>query len=159
MKRLLMLVSVAAVLAFSIPSLARGQEDARVGTWKLDVAQSKYSPGPPPLGEVRRYEIQGRAIKVTIESTDAQGHKVDLAYVANDDGKDYPVAGLAFANSIAVRRVDARTFDMDTKKGGKVIGTSRMQVSTDGKTLTLTSRMKGAGGKPILNVAIYNKQY
>ena len=87
-----------------------------------------------------------------------RGCKVDLAYVANDDGRDYPVAGLAFADSIAVKRVDAHTFDMDTKKGGKVIGTSRAQVSPDGKTLTLTSRMTGAGGKPIRNVAVYDKQ-
>ena len=96
-------------------------------------------------------------MKVTIESTDALRHKVDLRYTASDDGKDYPVTGLAAADAIAINRVDAYTFDMDTKKGGKVIGKSRAQISRDGKTLTLISKTTGADGNPIKNVAVYEK--
>ena len=158
MRKLFLLFPVLAAVAMAVPGQVLGQNDPRAGNWKLSVAKSKYDPGPPPSGETRTYEIHGRAMKVTIESTDAQGHKVNLSYTANDDGKDYPVSGLAMADAITVKRVDAQTFDMETKKGGKVIGTSRAQISHGGKTLTLTSNTAGVDGKPIHNVAVYDKQ-
>ena len=158
MRRLLLLVWLFAVVVATSPNFAWGQADPRIGIWKLNVARSKYVPGPPPSRETRAYEIQGRAMTVSIESADSHGHKVELRYTASDDGKDSPVTGLAFADSIAVKRVDTYTFDMDTKKSGKVIGTSRAQFSHDGKVLTLTSSTTGADGKPVHNVAVYDKQ-
>lgn len=158
MKRLLMSVSLLAVIVLAIPGIAQGQADPRAGTWKLDAAKSKYTPGPPPSSETRTYEIQGHAMKVSIESVDAKGNQVSLRYTATDDGKDSPLTGIAFADSITVKRLDAYTFVMDTKKSGKIIGTSKAAISKDGKVLTLTSDTAGADGSAIHNVAIYEKK-
>jgi len=157
-KRLAMLVSVLAVMVMAVPGPLRGQNDPRAGTWKLSLAKSKYTPGPPPSSETRTYEIQGHAMKVSIDSIDAKGNQVSLRYTAGDDGKDYPLTGLGFADAIAVKRVNADTFVMDTKKGGKVIGTSKGAISKDGKVLTVTSETTMADGTAVHNVAVYEKQ-
>jgi len=158
MKHRLAYVVVFALLTVATPSLVRSQGDPRAGNWKLNVAKSKYTPGPPPASETRTYEIQDHAMKVSIESIDAKGNHVSLHYTAGDDGKDYPLAGLSIADAIAVKRVDAHTFDMDTKKSGKIIGTSHVKISSDGKVLTLTTTTAGAHGELIQNVAVFDKQ-
>ena len=44
------------------------------------------------------------------------------------------------------------------KKGGKVVSTARRVVAKDGKTLTLTITGTNADGKPMKNVAVYERQ-
>jgi len=45
-------VVLGVVLGADIVHLSAQGGDPRIGTWKLNVAKSKYSPGPPP--RVRR---------------------------------------------------------------------------------------------------------
>ena len=44
------------VLAASVTMLAQTSKDAHIGTWKLNVAKSKFSPGPGYKSETRTYE-------------------------------------------------------------------------------------------------------
>jgi hypothetical protein len=58
---------------------------------------------------------------------------------------------------ISAKRVD----DMHTEaviKGGKGHATSHAVISKDGKTRTLTTTGTNAEGKPLKNVAVYDKQ-
>jgi hypothetical protein len=166
MQRALMLLTIAATIAVTIAAMAPGsattsayaQNDPRIGTWKLNLAKSKYTPGPAPAAETRSYTPQGGAMQVSIDSVDVKGRHVALHYTASDDGKDYPLTGIPTADAIAIRRVDARTFDVDTKKDGKIIGTTRTAISTDGKVLTLLSKTTGPAGQAINNLAIYDRK-
>jgi hypothetical protein len=150
--------AILAVFAISATGVLWAQSDPRVGTWVLNVAKSKYDPGPPPQKEVRTYTAVGHNMSVNVESTDAHGNRVVLSYVATEDGKDQPLTGLSSGNGITMKRIDARTFEADTKKDGKVIGTTMGEVSQDGKIMTLTFRTVDPAGKPIVNVAVYEKQ-
>ena len=150
-------IFVVIVLAATGVLLAQSN-DPRLGTWSLDVAKSKYTPGPPPAKELRTYSLVGHNLSVNVESTDAHGNRVVLNYVATEDGKDNALSGLAAGNGISMHRIDARTFEADTKKDGKVIGTTMGEVSQDGKTLTLTFKTTTPNGQPVTNIAIYEKQ-
>jgi hypothetical protein len=158
MKRLLLQTTftILAVLAFT--NLASAQADPRVGTWTLNVAKSKYTPGPPPASETRTYTAQGKALQVSIESVDPKGNRSSLRYTATDDGKDCPMTGLTFANAVSIKRIDARNFEVATKKDGKIIGTTRGEISKDGKTLTLTSQTLNPAGGAIVNIATFDKR-
>lgn len=159
MRNLLTRAAIFAVVALASTGMLWAQDDPRFGTWTLDVAKSKYDPGPPPSKEVRTYAAaDGHNISVSVESTDSKGNRVTLRYVASEDGKDYPLSGLAAGNGISTKRIDARSFEAYTKKDGKVIGTTMGEVSKDGKTLTLTFKSSGPDGQPITNVAVYDKQ-
>src|ERR1700722_11354540 len=158
MKRPLLHITLTILAALAFTSLAAAQSDLRVGTWSLNVAKSKYTPGPPPSSETRTYMAQGHGLQVSIESVDTKGNRASLRYTASDDGKDYPMTGLTVANAVSIKRIDARNFEVDTKKDGKIIGTTRGAISKDGKTLTLTSQTLNSAGGAINNIAVYDKQ-
>jgi hypothetical protein len=54
---------------------------------------------------------------------------------AKADGADQPVKGYTYFDTIAVRETGPDTVEFTTKKAGKVAGTSRLSVTSDGKTL------------------------
>src|SRR5690625_1875003 len=64
-----------------------------LGTWKLDVAQSKFSPGPAPKSSTVTFEAAGQGVSAVIDGVGQDGAKVHWEYTANFDGKPYPVKG------------------------------------------------------------------
>jgi len=153
----LFIIVAATVFISLLAGTVHAQEDPRLGTWALNVAKSKYDPGPAPASETRTYSADGLMTKVNIETVDNSGKHQVTSYSGRDDGKDYPMIGVPFADMATITRVDANTFHMDTKKSGKVIGTAKVEVSKDGKMMTITSEMNVAG-RVFKNTAVFDKQ-
>lgn len=148
---------LAACLVAMSPVAGLAQTDSFVGTWKLNVAKSKYSPGPPPKSQTVTYQAAGQGIKVTATGTDAQGKPITIQYTANYDGKDYPVTGNPDWDATALKRIDAYTVEFTRKKAAKVVQTGTNVVSKDGKTRTISTKGIDARGEKINNVIIYEK--
>jgi hypothetical protein len=147
----------AAVLAATMVANAQSK-DPFVGTWKLNPAKSKYDPGPTPTSITTIYEAAGQGLKVSVTNESASG-KVQYGYTTNLDGKDSTLTGNnPNADTLAVRRIDARTLETVSKKGGKVTITQRNVLSTDGKTRTVTTTGTDAQGQKVNNVAVFEKQ-
>lgn len=137
----------------------RAADDPLIGAWKINVAKSKFSPGPPLKGQTLKYEPGGNnGLKVDTETVDAQGNSTRGGYTANFDGKDYPWTGNPDADALSMKRINANTTETTWKKAGKVTMTSRRVVSKDGKTLTITQKGKNAQGQAVNNVSVYDKQ-
>jgi len=133
--------------------------DPLVGTWKLDVAKSKFSPGPAPKSITVTFEAAGEGIKVTADVVGADDKPTHTTYTGNYDGKDYPIAGSETgADTVSLKRVDARTTVRTDKKGGKVVMTFTRKVSSDGKMLTVTIKGTNPKGQPVTNVVMLAKQ-
>jgi hypothetical protein len=132
--------------------------DAAIGTWKLNPAKSKFSPGPPPQGATVTYEESGNGVKRTGEMVNADGTKTSFEYTAQYDGKEYPVTGNLNADMISLMRVNDRTVEATLKKDGKVTTNARRVVSADGKTLTITLTGTNAQGQKMRNVQVFEKQ-
>jgi len=153
-----------AVLAFAISAmlgdLVHAQNsDPLVGTWKLNVSKSKYSPGPPPRSGTVTYEAVGSGTKLVNNNIQADGSARHWEYTTDYDGKDNPVMGdNPYGDSVARTRTDARTVRSVFKKAGKVTTTQVSVLSADGKTRTVTSTGVNASGQPINQVAVYEKQ-
>jgi hypothetical protein len=64
--------------------------DMLPGTWKLNVAKSKYSPGPAPQSNTVKFEAIAGGVKLTADGVDSQGKKTHNEYTAKFDGKDNP---------------------------------------------------------------------
>ena len=139
-------------------SVAAAGADPHVGTWKLNLAKSKYSPGPAPKEVTMKIEAKGVGIHLTQTGTDAAGKAIKIDFNANYDGKDTPVTGVTNTETIAVKRVDANTSESTLKKGGKVVMIVTSVVSKDGKTRTSTFKGTDAAGKPVNNVTVYDRQ-
>src|SRR5438552_2745327 len=98
-------VTLAVVLGVNVTNLSAQASDPRVGTWKLNVAKSKYSPGPAPQSQTLKVEASGKGEKVTSEVVGADGKRNTSTYTANFDGKDYPLSGsLVGADKEALKR-------------------------------------------------------
>src|SRR5215813_14138859 len=152
-------VAFLAVCLFATSSMSSfAQTDPSIGTWKLNLAKSKYSPGPPPKSQTLTFEAVGKGVKVTNKITDAEGKPIDIQFTVNDDGKDYPVTGSPDVDTIAWKRIDAYTVESTRKKAGKVLSTATRVVSKDGKTLTLTEKGVNAKGEKFSNTLVSEKE-
>jgi hypothetical protein len=146
---------VATTLAMALGGTAFAQA---VGTWKLNLAKSKYQQGQAPKSVTLVYEAAGEGIKVTVDQVPADGPAIHYAVTTNYDGKDVPVVGNPNADTVARTRVNATTTKLVNKKGGTILSTGTLVVSPDGKTLTITITGKDAKGQTIDSVAVYDKQ-
>jgi hypothetical protein len=131
--------------------------DAQMGTWKLNEAKSKFSPGAPKNLTVI-YEAAGDDIKVTVDGVDADGKPTHNEWTGKFDGKDYPVTGDPSSDMRSYKKVNDRTLGLTVKKGGKVTTTGRIVLSADGKSRTLTISGTDANGKKFTSTAVYDKQ-
>src|SRR5215472_671136 len=112
-----------AKLAFALFGLAATlvAADPAIGTWKLNVAKSKYTPGPTPKSATITYEETADGIKRTGESVDAEGKTTSFTYTAKYDGKDYPVSGTDLYDTITLKRLNDQTVEATLKKSGKAL--------------------------------------
>jgi len=130
--------------------------DAQMGTWKLNAAKSKMTPGTTKFNTVTFKNTLGN-IKATADGADSSGKPIHVEWSGKFDGKDYPVTGDPSADTRAYRKLNDRTVEVTVKKSGKVIVTARSEVSADGKTRTSTVSGTNPKGKKFRNVAIYEK--
>jgi hypothetical protein len=153
-----MILALGLILGAGIASLSAQASDPRIGTWKLNVAKSKYSPGPMPQSLTVKVEPAGQGEKVTAEFVNADGTRTTTQYTANFDGKNSPLTGSQIADTVSLKRVDARTTVRTDKKGDKVAQTLTRVVAQDGKTMTVTTKGTNAQGQAVNNVAVFDKQ-
>jgi hypothetical protein len=133
--------------------------DSQVGTWKLNLAKSKFSPGPAPKSSTVKVDAVAGGSKVVVDQPQADGSMRHYEYSAKYDGKDSPVIGNnPDADMVARTRVDANTVKTVSKKSGKVTTTATSAVSIDGKVRTVTTTGTNAAGQAVNNVAVYDKQ-
>ncbi len=160
MKRILALIPVLALSLIASGVLLAQQESPFVGTWKLNVAKSKFTGRQPPKSETRTEVAQGDGFKVTYEGIAADGSPISYSYTTHLDGKDAPISGTHpfGSDTLAVTRVDANTRTVVEKKTGKTLFTARGTVSKDGKTLTQTFKGMNGEGQPISVTTVWDKQ-
>ena len=131
--------------------------DQHSGTWKLNVAKTKYSPGPAPQAMTLKIESNETDYKLSGDGTDGAGKPMHVEYSAKFDGKEYP-AKTPYGDTVSVKRIDASTIETTNKKAGKLTVTVTSVVSKDGKTRTSTFKGKDAEGHEVSHVAVYDKQ-
>jgi len=151
------------VVAMLVPALAAlallaQTQEAFYGLWKVDLSKSKYSPGPAPKSNMKKYEPWKDGFKATQDMVTAKGEKVHVEVIAKVDGKDYPGTGSPDADTYAFKKLDARTYEVTQKKDGKVTIVAKMVVAPDGKSRSIVQTGKNAKGEPVNNQIYWDKQ-
>lgn len=150
---------VVAILLFTLTAagIVMAQSDPFVGTWKLDVAKSKYDPGPAPKSQTRTWDASG---KVTVEGVNAAGKSVTYGYPVMNDGKDYPTMGSVpnGADMISSKKMGPNKVQVHFKRGGQAAETTDFTVSNGGKTLTISAKGTNPDGSAFNNVTVWEKQ-
>ncbi len=155
--RTLLIGTVLAIGGAAVASAADAT-DPVVGTWKLNLAKSKFSPGPAPKSQTRVYAATADGIEMTYTGVAADGLAVNGKSTFRYDGKDYPLTGSADFDTLTLKRIDASTIESTQKKAGKPVGTTIRTVSADGKVLTLKGKGTSATGQAFENVMVFDRQ-
>src|ERR1700694_3919977 len=135
MKRIALLLTLASLFVGVTVCLA---DNPQMGTWKLNEAKSKFSPGASKNTSVV-YEAAGASVKVTVDGVDGNGNPTHNEWTGKLDGKFYPVTGDPTSDMRSYRKVNNHTLALTGKKGGKVTLDGRIVVSANGKTRTVTT--------------------
>ena len=151
-------IGVLAVFAIVLAagSVLLAQDNPFVGTWKLNVASSKYDPGPAPQSQTRTWDAAGM---VMVNGLNAAGKPTSYGYTVNGDGMEHPTVGSVpnTADKISSKMTDANTYIASFTKAGKHVETATFMVSNGGKTLTIHA--KGATDAGAFdNVLVWDKQ-
>ncbi len=149
-------ICVAAALASAFGLSAQTeQNNLFAGTWKLNVAKSKFDPGPAPKSET--VTIPAAAGKVEVHDMSADGKEIDWSYpVPLTEGATVPIDGLEGA-TVSGKNTSAQVVD-HTWKRPDFNGTGHGVLSKEGKVVTYTMRGTNGQGKPVHNVLIFEKQ-
>ena len=115
-----------------------------LGTWKSTEVKASFG----VLVDIKASGTDGLVLNIP---------DLQITCNAKFDGKDYPATGPTIANGItlALTRTDPRSFKMEIKAGGNLLGTDTYTVSADGKTMTNVSTPLGAQES---QTAIYERQ-
>jgi hypothetical protein len=132
-------------------ALALGAADNPfVGTWKLNVAKSKFSPGPPLQSQTVTI---GADNKVEVSGVDDKGQTITWSYTATPGAAT--ITGMPDASVVETR--NGNTVD-HTWKIGKGTQKGHGVISKDGKTMIYTLQGADGDGKKVNDRSVYEKQ-
>jgi hypothetical protein len=161
MVRFIRAALVVCLLAAASAASGQSPADPSLGTWKLNVAKSKYTNMAANMSDTRSYEYVNGWILVTTETINARGVRSGVRFVAKFDGKEYQQVG-RFAPTIALityKPVNAYSLQYTTRTtAGKLDSTNTRTVSADGKTMTIEQKSTDDAGKPVGYVQVWDKQ-
>ena len=147
----------AAALSVSVLAFQGMKSDPVVGTWTLNVAKSKFDPGPGATSGTVTFMAAGEGVHVVAEIVAPDG-TMKTDYTGNYDGKDYPIKGAPGVDMVSLKRIDANSSERTDKMGGKAVGTWTRKVSADGKTMTVTYNGTNATGQKVHNVLVFDRK-
>src|SRR5262245_43224211 len=91
-------------IVLAISTVAAFGADNTLGTWKLAVEKSKYTPGPLPIKSLTvTREASDGGVKQTTKGERADGTVVNASYTAKYDGKEVQVTGNSQYDTIAIK--------------------------------------------------------
>lgn len=131
--------------------------DPVVGTWKLDVAKSKFSSSDPLTAGTRVYTEANGVYTLEQKLTGKDGKEMS-SHAVYSDGKDMKQDMGGRADSTHAKKIDANTWDFELKKDGKIVGHVHRVVSADGKTLTVHNSGALLSGHTGDETLVFDKQ-
>lgn len=161
MKRLINLLALlVAAAVVGGPLMAQKKNPSFVGTWKLNLAKSKYEGVPVPKSLTRTVTAEGGGLKYSFEGEAADGSKISYTFTSKLDGSDSAVSGVGMpggADTVKLERTSAHKMVGVLKKGGEKIGTAVAALSMDEKTVTVNTKLK-IDGKEVKAEQVFEKQ-
>lgn len=151
-------IAIATALTLLVGSAAVAQGPAPgLGSWTLDVAKSKYSPGPTPKSGTVTFSAVGQSVKAVVDLLGPDGSKIHWEYTAALDGKPAPVTGNPDGDMVAAKRTNPNTIETSYTLKGKPTTVNTRVVSADGKSMTVTSTGINAQGQKVDNHQVFTK--
>jgi hypothetical protein len=145
------------LLGLAVLAAAQSQHTtAFTGTWRFNAAKSEFNPGPPFKSFTLTF-TPGGVRHLDLIPANGQPFKAELPW---SDGKEVSVVVKegSLGNAKVVSKIKGKTFDDTWTDNGKVIEKVHGEVSSDGKTLTVTVDGATQQGGTFHNRVVFDKQ-
>ncbi len=151
--------ALAVLLSTGVSAMAQSA-DPWLGTWKLNLAKSTYSPASlAPKSQTTKQTASQDSVTATTDGVDAQGKPLHTDITYKFDGKEYEYKGAPDPKTTRIyTRISDNTYQWVSKVDGRITTTSRVSVAADGKTRTIVTTGRDAQGRAINNVTSWDKQ-
>ena len=137
-----------------------------LGVWKLDLAKSTFSPGPPPTSQLLRLDGEGGMVKLQLAESSAAGTAV-VSAPFRFDGKPYPVQASKMFDSVSATLDPGKAEDKSSPELRTRLrfnwmrnGTTQVQCNAFlvGSRLTISTTGTGPDAKPVKNYRVFVKE-
>ena len=127
-----------------------------IGTWKLNLAKSRFNPGPPFKSFTLTFTPDGTRT-LDLVGADDQPLKASLPW---SDGQEVPVTMTqgTLEHVTAISTMQGKMFDDTWRENGKILEKVHGVVSSDGRTLTITVDGTDRQGRTFHNHLLFEKQ-
>jgi hypothetical protein len=158
-QRLVVRSCVALALLLWCSALPSAEPSEWFGTWSLNLAKSVYKSGTPPYrrATMKVQPLDGDRVRFSYDFVYPRGGLQHVEWDGRFDGRDYMVQGADEYVTYAYRQTGARTYEITAKLDSRVTAVATVTMSSDGRTLTTTTRGGNARGQEMTNTTVYEK--
>jgi len=149
---------IRALLAICTIPMAGFASEHLLGTWKLNLEESKYDGMPAPKDTIATYTADGAGWKYEAKGTSGDGQPMNMSFAYVKDNEDIKFSGSPIGDTLVIRGGASNVNTATFKRDGKVVGRGKRTISKDGKRMTLTGNTTMADGKKAKWTAVYDKQ-
>ncbi|NLH15633.1 MAG: hypothetical protein GX455_03535 [Phycisphaerae bacterium] len=125
------------------------------GTWRLNRVQSDIP--PVTKSQVIVIETDGVFVKMRETLVNDKDQTLTISVDGKFDGRDYPVSGTSFADTVSYRLLAPDTIEGIAKKDGVVVVKETAVLSEDGKTIRVTYRSFDKEGNTLTNHGLFER--
>ncbi len=145
--------SILLVLTIPLALMAQSSStDASIGTWKLNVAKSKFNPGPAPKS---RTVTIASDHKITVDEVGPDGKDIHYSFTPQE-GTAVPVDGMD-GMTVTEKRIDDHTVE-HTWTMGNTITHGKGVIQADGNIMRYTMTGTMPDGTAVHDSEVYEKQ-
>jgi hypothetical protein len=151
------LIVLIVLAAFRGPAGLTAQEEPFLGTWDLNLAASSITRGAPPRIETIVNIAEPGGFRSMLAVVGATSTSVEIHHYSFE-GNFHPTEG-SDPRELSFKRLDQNTIEQDTRRNGTVTVHRHIELSKDGKTMTLTANGTTGGGQKYTNdIRVYEKK-
>ena len=140
----------------AMPGLS-AQDEPFLGIWELNLAASSITRGAAPRIETIVNIAEPGGFRSMLAVVGDKSTSVEIHHY-NFDGSFHQTEG-SDLRELSFKRVDQKTIEQDTRRSGTITVRRHIQLSNDGKTMTLTANGTTGGGQKYTNdIRVYEKR-
>jgi hypothetical protein len=143
--------------AFGGSGCLLAQDEPFLGTWELNVGASSVKRGAAPRIETIVNIAEEGGFRSMLAVVGEKSTSVEIHHY-NFDGGFHQTEG-SDPRELSFKRVDRNTIEQDTRRNGTITVHRRIELSKDGRTMTVTANGTTGGGQKYTNdIRVYEKK-
>jgi hypothetical protein len=152
------LITIVTLVAITSAGRVTAQSDPFLGVWEMSHSKSSVTRGTAPRSEMLVIVAEADGLKSTLVTINEGQGRAEIHHY-KFDGNPHPTEG-GDVRHLTFKRTGPRSAEVTTVRSGEVTATRRMEVSSDGKTLSFNGSGKSSNGTPFANdLRVYVKSY